>query len=199
MRLSMLPLLVLLVAAPIAAQDNITPNGSRITTPGVTRASATVDSVFVDKRSRAGRVDVGDFTAYLLARLGVPPFPDSLAFLVTSDSARIRIRGRLMDFPPSARAELGPIFSFVDSTSSFMAELSMPQRDNGVMRFRLERLLVRDIPLPEFLFLPALNEYARRYPVLTSGGREFLVAIPVEATVAIGANVLELAMPKKKS
>ncbi|MBL0179308.1 MAG: hypothetical protein IPP98_09320 [Gemmatimonadetes bacterium] len=199
MRLSMLPFLVLLATTPLAAQDNITPNGSRITTPGVTRASATVDSVFVEKRSTQGRVDVGDFTAYLLARLGVPPFSDSLAFLVTSDSSRIRIRGRLMDFPPEARAELGPIFSFVDSTSSFMAELSMPQRDNGVMRFRLERLLVRDIALPEFLFLPALAEYARRYPVLTAGGREFLVAMPAEARVGIGANVLELVMPKKKS
>ena len=73
MRLSMLPLFVLLAATPLAAQDNITPNGSRITNPGVTRASATVDSVFVEKRSTQGRVDVGDFTAYLLARLGVPP------------------------------------------------------------------------------------------------------------------------------
>ena len=197
-RFKLLPLLTLLAAAPLAAQDNVTPNGSRITTPGVTRASATVDSVFVDKRARTGRVDVGDFTAYLLARLGVPPFPDSLAFLVTSDSTRIRIRGRLMDFPPSARAELGPIFSFVDSTSSFMAELSMPQRDNGVMRFRLERLLVRDIALPEFLFLPALAEYARRYPVLTAGGREVLVAMPAEAKVGMGENALELVMPKKK-
>jgi hypothetical protein len=195
----LLPFLALLAATPLAAQDNVTPNGSRITTAGVARASATVDSVFVEKQSRSGRVDVGDFTAYLLARLGVPPFSDSLAFLVTSDSTRIRIRGRLMDFPPEARAELGPIFSFVDSTSSFMAELSMPQHDNGVMRFRLERLLVRDVSLPEFLYLPALAEYARRYPVLTAGGREFLVAMPAEAKVAIVPNALELVMPKKKS
>jgi hypothetical protein len=199
-RRSLLLLLIpLLTVTPLAAQTATEPApGSRITTAGVERAAATVDSVFVEKQRPRGQVDVGDFTAYLLARLGVPPFSDSLAFRVTSDSTRIRIRGRLMDFPPESRAELGPIFSFVDSTSSFVAELSMPQREGGIMRFRLERLLVRDFPVPEFLFLPALAEYARRYPVLSAGGREFLVAMPTVATVEIGRDTLELRMPEKK-
>jgi hypothetical protein len=188
-----------LIAAPLPAQSAPAPTvGSRITNAGVERAAATVDSVFVEKRTRGGTVDVGDFTAYLLARLGVPPFQDSLAFRVTSDSTRIRIRGRIMDFTPEARAELGPLLSFIDSTSTVLAEISLPQRENGVMRFRLERLLVRDVPVPDFLIQPALAEYARRYPVLTSGGREFLVAMPPEATVAIGKDVLELRMPAKK-
>lgn len=198
-RCALLVMVPLLALAPLAAQTS-PPSipGSRITTEGVGRASATVDSVFVEKQRPRGSVDVGDFTAYLLARLGVPPFSDSLAFRVTSDSTRIRIRGRLMDFPPETRAELGPLFSFVDSTSSFVAELSMPQRENGIMRFRLERLLVRDYSVPEFLFLPALAEYARRYPVLSSGGREFLVAMPLEATARIGVDSLELRMPARK-
>jgi hypothetical protein len=194
--LVMVPMVAL---APLPAQTSPSAMpGSRITNAGVERAAATVDSVFIEKQWPRGSVDVGDFTAYLLARLGVPPFEDSLAFRVTSDSTRIRIRGRLMDFPPESRAELGPLFSFVDSTSSFVAELSMPQREGGIMRFRLERLLVRDFPVPEFLFLPALAEYARRYPVLSSGGREFLVAMPLEATAKIGVDSLELRMPAKK-
>lgn len=198
-RCCLLVMVPMMAFAPLTAQTapSFVP-GSRITTAGVERASATVDSVFIEKQRLLGQVDVGDFTAYLLARLGVPPFPDSLGFRVTSDSTRIRIRGRLMDFPPESRAELGPIFSFVDSTSSFVAELSMPQRENGIMRFRLERLLVRDFPVPEFLFLPALAEYARRYPVLSSGGREFLVAMPLEATARIGLDSLELRMPARK-
>jgi len=195
----LLVMVPMVACAPLAAQTSPSAMpGSRITNAGVERAAATVDSVFVEKQWPRGSVDVGDFTAYLLARLGVPPFEDSLAFRVTSDSTRIRIRGRLMDFPPESRAELGPLFSFVDSTSSFVAELSMPQREGGIMRFRLERLLVRDFPVPEFLFLPALAEYARRYPVLSAGGREFLVAMPLEATATIGMDSLELKMPAKK-
>ena len=198
-RCALLLMVPMLAVAPLAAQTApASMPGSRITNGGVERAAATVDSVFIEKQRPRGTVDVGDFTAYLLARLGVPPFSDSLAFRVTSDSTRIRIRGRLMDFPPESRAELGPLFSFVDSTSSFVAELSMPQREGGIMRFRLERLLVRDFPVPEFLFLPSLAEYARRYPVLSAGGREFLVAMPLEATATIGADSLELKMPAKK-
>jgi hypothetical protein len=198
-RCALLLMVPMLAVAPLAAQTApVSTPGSRITNAGVERAAATVDSVFIEKQRPRGNVDVGDFTAYLLARLGVPPFSDSLAFRVTSDSTRIRIRGRLMDFPPESRAELGPLFSFVDSTSSFVAELSMPQREGGIMRFRLERLLVRDFPVPEFLFLPSLAEYARRYPVLSAGGREFLVAMPLEATATIGLDSLELKMPTRK-
>lgn len=191
---------LILLAVPASAQTDTAAIWlpARITNAGVARAAAVVDSVFLDKRQSSGRIGVGDFTGYLLARLGVPPFTDSLAFRVSSDTSRIRISGRLMDFPPETRSELGPIFAFVDSTSSFVAEISMPQRDNGVMRFRLERLLVRDFAVPEFLFLPALAEYARRYPVLTTAGREFLVAMPPEAWVVLGTNRLELRMPRKK-
>lgn len=188
---------LVLCAAPLRAQLP-TPGlaGSPITNAGVARAAATVDSVFLERQIAVSQVDVGDFTGYLLARLGVPPFPDSMGFRVTSDSARIRIQGRLMDFPADSRAELGPIFSFVDSTSTFVAEISMPDREGGVMRFRLERLLVSGFPIPEFLFLPALAEYAKRYPVLAKGGRDFLVAMPPEAKVSMGMGVLELRMPK---
>lgn len=188
-------------AQPAAAQASPpSPNpapGSLITNAGVARANGAVDSVFVEKRKPSDTVDVGDFTGYLLARLGVPKLDDSLKFRVSSDSARIHIRGRLMDFPPDARAELGPIFSFVDSTAMLVAELTMPQSQYGIMRFRLERVSVGGRVIPDFFLSPALAEYSRRYPVLSGGGRELLVAMPPDARTRLVKNGIELWMPGK--
>ena len=188
--------LLLTVTAPAAGQSP-PPAGSRITNIGVLRSAATVDSVFLLRTHLVDTVDVGDFTAYILARLGVPPFDDSLAFRVTIDTARVRIAGRLADFPPEARSELGFIFSFLDSLSVFEATMSMPQRANGLMRFRLERVAVRGFGVPDLLLNPALYEYNRRYPVLSAGGREFLVAMPVEAVASLTAAGIELRMPPR--
>lgn len=186
----------LALAVPLMAQDGSPADGSRITNAGVVRAATTVDSVFLERTHLVDTIDIGDFAAYLLARLGVPPFEDSLAFRVESDSARVRIRGRLADFPPETRAELGPIFSFIDSLSPFEAEISMPSRSHGLMRFRLERVRLRGYSIPDFLLNPALYEYSRRYPVLSSGGREFLVAMPPEATATLLDRAIEIRMPR---
>ena len=192
-----------LILGPIGANRASAQNptlpvaGSPITNAGVTRAGGAVDSVFVDRQKTSDTVDIGDFTAYLLARLGVPRLDDSLGFRVASDSSRIRIRGRLMDFPSQTRTELGPIFSFVDSAAVFVAELSMPQAQFGVMRFRLERVTVGGITIPDFFLSPALAEYTRRYPVLSAGGREFLVAMPPEARTWLIADGIRLWMPDK--
>ena len=79
--------LVALVTPRIArAQDSL--RGSRITNAGVVRANAATDSVFVLRATLVDTVDIGDFASYLLAHIGAPPFPDSLAFRVTSDSQR---------------------------------------------------------------------------------------------------------------
>lgn len=197
--------LATVVYAPVgtpaaAAQSSPSPAplpGSLITNAGVARANGAVDSVFVEKRKQSDTVDVGDFTGYLLARVGVPKLDDSLAFRVSSDTSRIRIRGRLMDFPAETRAELGPIFSFVDSTALLVAELSMPQSQYGIMRFRLERVSVGGRVIPDFFLSPALAEYSRRYPVLSAGGREFLVAMPPDARTRLVRDGIELWMPGK--
>ena len=102
-----------------------------------------------------------------------------------------------MDFPAQARAELGPIFAFVDSTSVLIAELSMPQAQYGIMRFRLERVTVGGTTIPDFFLSPALAEYSRRYPVLSAGGREFLVAMPPDAKTWLVRDGIELWMPEK--
>jgi hypothetical protein len=185
-------------AGPVAAQ--VVPSssplpGSRITDSGVARAGALIDSVFVLRTRLVDTVDIGDFAAHVLARLGVPPFGDSLRFRVTADSARIRISGRLDDFPADERNELRPIFFFVDSSSVFVAEISMPQSDSGIMRFRLERVMVKGFVIPDILLLPALQEFDDRYPILAANGREFLVAMPLEAHARLIHDAIELSMP----
>ncbi len=171
------------------------PDSLRFTNAGVLRADSAVEAVFVTRTRPVDTVAIGDFASHLLARLGVPPFEDSLAFLVTADTSRVRIQGRLRDFPPESREELGPIFSFIDSLTPFIATISMPQHSGGIMRFRLERVTVSGFPIPDILLLPALQEYDRRYPVLASRGREFLVAMPPEADARLLDNGIELRMP----
>ncbi len=187
------------LAATRAASQTLAPlPGSRITNAGVVRANATLDSLFHDRTRTIDTVDIGDMTAHLLARLHMPPFDDSLGFRVTADSARVRITGRLMDFDAPTRAELGVVFSLLDSTSVFVVEVSMPQGSDGIMRFRLERVVLHGIPIPDLFLLPSLAEYHRRYPVLSAGGRELLVEMPREARAALVTNGIQVVMPPKE-
>ncbi len=125
--------LVLAVAAPAVAAAQDTLPGNRITNAGVVRANAKSDSVFINRLRTVDTVDVADFAAFMLAQIGAPPFDDSLSFKVSSDSSRIRIAGRLQDFPPDTRNELAPVFSWLSPSSVFVAEISMPQAEGGVM------------------------------------------------------------------
>jgi hypothetical protein len=172
--------------------------GSRITDSGVVRAGAAIDSVFVLRTRSADTVDIGDFAAQLIARIGAPPFGDSLAFRVTSDTALIRVAGRLTDFPPDVRADLRPLFAFIDSNSVFVADISMPQHSGGVMRFHLDRVTVRGLTIPDLLLIPALQQYTLLYPtLLASGGREFLVAMPTDGSARLVRNGIELTLPRQ--
>ena len=183
-------------AGSAAGQDSLP--GSRITNAGVVRATTATAAVFLDRTRERDTIDIGDFTSLMLAKIGAPPFSDSLAFKVTSDTQLVRVSGRLMDFPADSRAELGPIFSFLDSTSVFVAEISMPQAQDGIIIFRLERLTVRGFPIPELLVLAALERYRRQYPkMLAAGGKEFHVEIPREARAALVTNGIVLVMPPK--
>jgi hypothetical protein len=189
-------LLALVAVLPASAQDTLP--GSRITNAGVVRATVATDSVFIARTRTADTVDIGDFAAFLLAQIGAPRFDDSLAFKVTSDTQRVRIAGRIMDFPASTRAELGPIFGFLDSTTVFVAEVSMPQADSGLLVFRLERLLVHGFPVPDILVLGALAKYRAQYPkMLAAGGKEFLAAIPRDGRAALITNAIVLRMLPK--
>ncbi len=190
--------LFLLVAAGRRASGQDTLPGYRITNPGVIRATAATDSVFVSRIRGADTVNIGDFAAFLLAQIGAPRFDDSLAFKVTSDSLRVRIAGRIMDFPASSRAELGPIFGFLDSNTVFVAEVSMPQADSGIMVFRLERLLVHGFPIPDLLVLGALEKYRSQYPkMLAAGGKEFHAGMPHDGRAALTTDAIVLWTVKK--
>lgn len=191
----LVPILTLLLIAPVPLAAQADTTGSRLSNDGVLRADSAVDAVFITRSRLVDTVDIGDFASHLLARLGVPPFEDSLAFTVTSDTARVRIGGRLKDFPAVARNELSGIFFFLDSLTPFEAEISMPGRGDGIMRFRLEQVRVAGFPIPEMLLVPALREYDRRYPVLASGGRELLVAMPLDGTALLVSDGIELRMP----
>ena len=198
MKFRLLPAVILLavVASSAAAQDTLP--GSRITNAGVVRATNATAAVFIARTRSRDTIDIGDFTGLMLAKIGAPPFPDSLQFKVTADSQRVHVAGRLMDFPPDSRAELGPIFSFLDSTSVFVADISMPQAQDGIMIFRLERLTVRGFPIPDLLVLAALERYRTQYPkMLAAGGKEFHVEIPRQARAMLARDAIILVMPGK--
>jgi hypothetical protein len=185
-----------LVATSAHAQDSLP--GSRLSNAGVIRAGSATDSVFVARTRVVDTLDIGDFASFLVAKIGTARLYDSLAFKVTADSQRVRVSGRLMDFPADSRAELGPIFSFLDSTSVFVAEVSMPQAQDGIMIFRLERISVRGLTIPDLLLAAALSSYQSRYPgKLAAGGREFHVEIPREAHASLVTDSIVLRMPPK--
>ena len=184
------------VAASLHAQDTLP--GTRFSNAGVVRAGSATDSVFVARLRTVDTINIGDFASFLIAKLGGTTLYDSLQFKVTSDSTRVRISGRLMDFPPDSRSEISPIFAFLDSTSVFVAEISMPQADSGIMVFRLERLSVRGLPIPDILVLAALSSYRAKYPdKLAAGGKEFHVEIPRMAHARLIKDAIILRMPPK--
>ncbi|HEY4319682.1 MAG TPA: hypothetical protein VGM77_00780 [Gemmatimonadales bacterium] len=192
-----------MVAGPASGQDSAVARRvdsvppSRITNAGVLRATAATDSVFIQRSLLVDTVDIGDFTAFLLANIGAPPFPDSLGFRVTADSQRIWLTGRLADFPAENRADLGPIFSFLDPRSPVTAEVSMPQSDSGILIFRLERLSVKGFVVPDLLLLAAMSKFKQEYPRMLAGdGREFHVATPVQAHARLVRNAIVLEMPR---
>ena len=190
--------LALLAVATVPAHAQDTLPGTRLTNAGVVRAGSATDSVFVARIRLVDTINVGDFASFLIAKLGNTTLYDSLKFKVTSDSLRVRISGRLMDFPADSRGEISPIFAFLDSTSVFVAEISMPQADSGIMVFRLERLTVRGLPIPDLLVLAALSSYRAKYPdKLAAGGKEFHAEIPRLAHAKLIKDAIILRMPPK--
>src|SRR5215470_6739869 len=111
MGIALLAALALRAGQALAQQSE---KDGRLSRDGVVRATAVVDSVFVSRTAKAGRISGGDWGSYLLARLGAGPIPDTLAILIGVDSAHIEVHGRLQDLPLEARRLLGPLASMVD-------------------------------------------------------------------------------------
>ena len=173
------------------------PSGGRLTKDGIARASAIVDSVFVDRQLRSGTIEGGDWASYMLARLGAGQIPDSLGILVAVDSSHIEVRGRLQDLPPDARNLLGPIASMVDSSTVVVANVLLQRTGPEIARFWLRGITVNGFPFPEFLLGSMMAKVGRQYPALTQSGRDLYVQVPADGTIALTRDGIYVAAPSK--
>jgi hypothetical protein len=183
-----------LVLAGVAALAGQAPelSGDPLTNEGVVRASALVDSVFIDRLIPCATAGAGDFASHLMARLGVVPIPADLRFRVMADSQRILLRGRSMDLPAAARAELGGFLQMVPPESVIEAEVTLlPVGLRGV-RFHLRTVYIDGVPVPDFILQSVMTEVGRRYPALTSTGRDLVVQIPERARIILTPAGVEL-------
>jgi hypothetical protein len=187
---------LLLVTLPfpvaLAGQDS---TWQAITPEGVVRASALVDSVFVDKHINRAVVGGGDFTAYLMARLGVNRIPPDFQYRVRVDTALIHLGGRLADLPDEARSSLGPLVMFLKPETRLLAEIDLQSAGPRAVHFRLRSVLIEGVPVPESLLQPVMASVGDQYPALTSSGRDLYVEIPEGGRMALRPDSVALALP----
>lgn len=177
-----------------AAVAQEAPDGGKLSKAGVARASALVDSVFVDRTRRDGLINPGDWASYLLARLGVNQIPDSLGIRVEVDTTHIEVRGRLQDLPPEARGLLGPVASMVDSSTMIVADVTLQRTGPEVARFWLRGIKVNGMSFPDFLLGGMMAQVGRQYPALTSSGRDLYVQVPADGVLALTPGAIRIAV-----
>lgn len=182
----------LVAIAALAATQ--TPTG-RITPDGIVRAQAVVDSVFLDRKTREGFIDGGDWASYLMVRLGVTPLPDSVGIIVTTDSQAITFTGRIQDLPPEGRAMLGPLLALMDSSTVLAAEVVQLPASTGIAHFQLRRVTVGGFPVPDIVLRSMLLNIGERYPELTKTGRDLFVQIPPDGSIVLVRDGVRLAAP----
>ncbi len=187
-------LLVGLVVLPLSAQDHAP---GTLSNAGVVRASAMVDSVFVDRQLPQGQISGGDWASYLLARLGTGPIPDTLGIEVAVDSSGIDVRGRLDDLPPEARQLLGPLANMVAPSTPIVANVVLQRTGPRVARFWLRRLEVNGIRFPELFLAQMMAQVGRQYPALTKSGRDLYVEVPADGVISLGDGAVLLSVPGK--
>ena len=184
MRLSLI-LSFLLLAAPLTAQTSAAPAARPISSAGVPRAAALVDSVYLDRLLPSAVVDGGDFTAYLMARLGVGALPPDFAFTVMMDTALIRMGGRISDLPAEARRSLSQLLMMLPADSRLEAQISLHRAGPEAVRFHLQGATVRGIQVPDAFLGPVMASIGKQYPALTETGRDLFVRIPLGAGMAL--------------
>jgi hypothetical protein len=182
---------LLLPGASAAAQGP----GDSLTTAGVYRASALVDSVFIDRVLPGATVSPGDFGAYLLARLGVMPIPEDLRLRVAVDSAGVVLRGTIADLPLEARRELGPLLGMFSPETPLTGLIRLDKVAREVVRFRLAGITVNGVPLPEPFVARVMLDVGRRFPVLGRTGRDLFVEVPADAEVLLEPGRVRLIGP----
>ena len=186
---------VALLTQPATLRAQADTAAREITAAGVFRASALVDSVFVDRQLARAIVDGGDFTAYLMARLGARALPPDFGFRVTIDTTLLRVAGRIADLPPDARRALAGLVMVLPAETRLEAQIELLSAGREAVRFRLRGATVQGIPVPETFLASILAEVGRQYPVLTPTGRDLLVQIPEGARIRLAAGAVELIGP----
>jgi len=176
---------LILAAGAGAAQADSTGGARRIAPEGVYRASALVDSVFVDRQLPRATVDAGDFAAYLMARLGARNLPPDFAFTVAIDSALIRIAGRIDDLPPDARPALSQLVLLLPGDTRLEAQIELARAGREAVRFHLLAITVQGVPIPEAFLAPLMADIGRQFPALTPTGRDLYVQVPAGATMTL--------------
>ncbi|MEO8635068.1 MAG: hypothetical protein ABI587_07315 [Gemmatimonadales bacterium] len=194
----LLACLCLLWGLPIPLAGQSDTSAREITPAGVFRASALVDSVFVDRQLPNARVDGGDFAAYLMARLGARALPPDFGFRVTVDSTLLRIGGRIADLPPDARRALAGLVMILPPETQLEAQIELLTAGPEVARFRLRGATVSGIPVPEAFLATMLADVGRNYPALTPTGRDLLVQIPAGASIRLLPGMVALIGPSER-
>jgi len=185
--------LVALVAVPARAQDGVPTD--LIRPEGVARASAVVDSVFVDQSLPQGFVFAGDWGAYLMARLGIVPIPPALKIEVLADTTRILLRTRIGDLPPEAQQALGPMLGMLPPETIVTGVIGLEKIAREVVRFRLEAVRLNDFQVPEPVLQQVMLGVGRQYPALTRSGRALLLQMPLDANVLLALGGVRLVGP----
>jgi len=162
-----------------AAQDE----PDSVTQAGVMRASAVVDAVFVDRKVAEDTVGVGDWAAYLMARLGVVPIPPDVKVRVRSDSERVVISSLISDLNAETRAALGPIVGMLPPGTEISGEITLRRPARDVVQFYLEVVRVNGVPIPDGFVAATMLEVGRQYPALSRSGRSLYVQVPTDARV----------------
>jgi hypothetical protein len=182
-------------AVPQLAAQQADPAWEPIATEGVLRASALVDSVYVDRQLRQATVDGGDFTAYLMARLGIRTLPPDFGYRVLVDSTMIRIGGRIADLPPDARRALAQLVLVLPPATRLEAQMILLSAGREAVRFHLAGATVQGIPVPQSVLDPLMASVGRQYPALTETGRDLFVQVPPGGKMALVAGGVRLTAP----
>ena len=188
---------LLLAASPAAAQTSTAVGElwAPITAAGVEHASALVDSVYVDRLLPRAVVPGGDFSAYLMARLGMRVLPPDFGFKVAIDTGLIRIGGRISDLPAEARQALSQLVLMLPAQTRLEAQVELLPAGREAVRFHLRSATVDGVAIPEILLVSLMGSVGKQYPALTETGRDLYVQIPAGAGVRLVPGAVLLTGP----
>jgi hypothetical protein len=137
----------------------------------------------------------GDFTAYLLARLGARRLPPDFGYRVAVDSTLLRIGGTVAQLPREAREALGLLVMFLAPDTRLEAEVELASAGPQAVRFHLRTATINGVPIPETVMIPVLQDVGRQYPALTRTGRDLYVQIPAGAAMNLLPGAVGLTGP----